>query len=157
MAGITSAVISQRHVNHSASQRKSPLFSTIFTSSDKLAKIILIFEESSHVRTGAKTTDPESEKHNARLARLARDARKTQRRSRRHRSVSVAARRAYGKLIIYNRRWGAMLGYQPKELSAQFDVWRDHLHPEDKQQVLDAFYDHLHGKTPSTKRCTDAA
>ena len=41
-----------------------------------------------------------------------------------------------------------MLGYQPKELSAQFEVWRDHLHPDDKQQVLDAFYDHLHGKTP---------
>lgn len=37
-----------------------------------------------------------------------------------------------GKLIIFNRRWGAMLGYQPKELSAHFDVWREHLHPEDR-------------------------
>lgn len=30
-----------------------------------------------------------------------------------------------GKLIIFNRRWGSMLGYQPKELSAHFDIWRD--------------------------------
>ena len=41
-----------------------------------------------------------------------------------------------------------MLGYQPKELNARFEVWREHLHPEDKKMVLDAFYDHLHGKTP---------
>lgn len=88
-------------------------------------------------------------KHNARLARLARDARS---------KLSAALDGTglclwqldvpTGKLIIYNRRWGSMLGYQPKELSAQFDIWREHLHPDDKQQVLDAFYDHLHGKTP---------
>ncbi|MFM4702845.1 diguanylate cyclase domain-containing protein [Aeromonas bivalvium] len=53
-----------------------------------------------------------------------------------------------GKLIIFNRRWGAMLGYQPKELEAHFDTWRDHLHPEDRERVLQAFFDHLSGKTP---------
>lgn len=53
-----------------------------------------------------------------------------------------------GKLIIFNRRWGSMLGYQPKELSAHFDVWRAHLHPEDREQVLQAFFDHLEGKSP---------
>jgi len=88
-------------------------------------------------------------KHNARLARLARDARN---------KLSAALDGTglclwqldvpTGKLIIYNRRWGAMLGYQPKELNAQFEIWREHLHPDDKQNVLDAFYDHLHGKTP---------
>lgn len=88
-------------------------------------------------------------KHNARLARLARDARN---------KLSAALDGTglclwqldipSGKLIIYNRRWGSMLGYQPKELNAQFEVWREHLHPEDRQMVLDAFYDHLHGKTP---------
>jgi PAS domain S-box-containing protein len=88
-------------------------------------------------------------KHNARLARLARDARS---------KLSAALDGTglclwqldvpTGKLIIYNRRWGSMLGYQPKELSAQFEVWRDHLHPDDRQMVLNAFYDHLHGKTP---------
>jgi len=88
-------------------------------------------------------------KHNARLARLARDARS---------KLSAALDGTglclwqldvpTGKLIIYNRRWGSMLGYQPKELNAQFEIWREHLHPDDKQSVLDAFYDHLHGKTP---------
>ncbi|MCV3308660.1 PAS domain-containing protein, partial [Leclercia adecarboxylata] len=88
-------------------------------------------------------------KHNARLARLARDARS---------KLSAALDGTglclwqldvpTGKLIIYNRRWGSMLGYQPKELNAQFEIWREHLHPDDKQNVLDAFYDHLHGKTP---------
>lgn len=88
-------------------------------------------------------------KHNARLVRLARDARS---------KLSAALDGTglclwqldipSGKLIIYNRRWGSMLGYQPKALSAQFEVWREHLHPDDKQDVLDAFYDHLNGKTP---------
>ncbi len=88
-------------------------------------------------------------KHNARLVRIARDARN---------KLSAALDGTglclwqldvpSGKLIIYNRRWGSMLGYQPKELSAHFDVWREHLHVDDRQRVLDAFYDHLHGKTP---------
>lgn len=88
-------------------------------------------------------------KHNARLVRIARDARN---------KLSAALDGTglclwqldvpSGKLIIFNRRWGSMLGYQPKALSAHFDVWREHLHEEDRQQVLDAFYDHLHGKTP---------
>ncbi|HAT2610122.1 TPA: sensor domain-containing diguanylate cyclase [Kluyvera intermedia] len=88
-------------------------------------------------------------KHNARLVRIARDARN---------KLSAALDGTglclwqldvpSGKLIIYNRRWGSMLGYQPKELSAHFDVWKEHLHEDDRQRVLDAFYDHLHGKTP---------
>lgn len=53
-----------------------------------------------------------------------------------------------GKLIIFNRRWGSMLGYEPKELSAHFDIWREHLHPEDRERVLQAFFDHLEGKSP---------
>lgn len=88
-------------------------------------------------------------KHNARLVRLARDARS---------KLSAALDGTglclwqldipSGKLIIFNRRWGSMLGYQPKELNAQFEVWKDHLHPEDRQWVLKAFYDHLEGKAP---------
>jgi PAS domain-containing protein len=94
-------------------------------------------------------------KHNARLVRLARDAR-----SKLNAALDGTGLCLWqldvptGKLIIYNRRWGSMLGYQPKELSAQFEVWREHLHQDDKQQVLEAFYDHLQGKTLSTKRCT---
>lgn len=88
-------------------------------------------------------------KHNARLVRIARDARS---------KLSAALDGTglclwqldvpSGKLIIYNRRWGSMLGYQPKELSAHFDVWREHLHPEDRTRVLEAFYGHLEGNTP---------
>lgn len=88
-------------------------------------------------------------RHNARLVRLARDARS---------KLSAALDGTglclwqldipSGKLIIYNRRWGSMLGYQPKELNANFDVWKAHLHPDDRQRVLDAFYDHLEGIAP---------
>lgn len=88
-------------------------------------------------------------KHNARLKRIAHDSRN---------KLSAALDGTglclwqldlpSGKLVIFNRRWGSMLGYRPKELSAHFDVWREHLHPEDKEMVLAAFYDHLDGKTP---------
>ncbi|MGY6027881.1 diguanylate cyclase domain-containing protein [Phytobacter sp. AG2a] len=88
-------------------------------------------------------------RHNARLVRIARDARS---------KLSAALDGTglclwqldipSGKLIIFNRRWGSMLGYQPKELSARFEVWREHLHPDDRERVLDAFYGHIEGKTP---------
>lgn len=88
-------------------------------------------------------------KHNARLKRIAHDARN---------KLSAALDGTglclwqldvpSGKLVIYNRRWGSMLGYQPKELSARFEVWREHLHPDDKDDVLSAFYNHLEGNTP---------
>ena len=88
-------------------------------------------------------------KHNARLKRIARDARN---------KLSAALDGTglclwqldipSGKLVIFNRRWGAMLGFQPKELNAHFDVWREHLHPDDREFVLEAFYNHLEGKAP---------
>lgn len=88
-------------------------------------------------------------KHNARLKRIAHDSRN---------KLSAALDGtglclwqldvSSGKLVIFNRRWGSMLGFQPKELSAHFDVWREHLHPEDREMVLAAFYNHLEGKTP---------
>ena len=53
-----------------------------------------------------------------------------------------------GKLIIFNRRFGSLLGYEPKVKAAHFDVWRAHLHPDDKDEVLENFYAHLQGKTP---------
>ena len=94
-------------------------------------------------------------KHNARLVRIARDARN---------KLSAALDGTglclwqldvpSGKLIIYNRRWGSMLGYQPKELSAHFDVWKEHLHEDDRQRVLDAFMTTSTAKPRSMKRCT---
>ncbi len=52
-----------------------------------------------------------------------------------------------GKLVIFNRRWGSMLGFQPKEIEASFEVWKAHLHPEDREEVLNNFFDHLHGRS----------
>ncbi|WP_115717918.1 sensor domain-containing diguanylate cyclase [Gallaecimonas mangrovi] len=53
-----------------------------------------------------------------------------------------------GKLVIFNRRWGAMLGFEPKELNAHFDVWHDKLHPDDRAEVVAAFESHLAGESP---------
>lgn len=88
-------------------------------------------------------------KHNARLKRIAHDARN---------KLSAALDGTglclwqldipSGKLVIFNRRWGAMLGFQPKETKAQFDVWRERLHPDDADDVLKAFYDHIEGRAP---------
>ncbi|WP_343465040.1 sensor domain-containing diguanylate cyclase [Pantoea sp.] len=88
-------------------------------------------------------------KHNARLKRIAHDARN---------KLSAALDGTglclwqldipSGKLVIFNRRWGAMLGFQPKESEARFDAWRAHLHPDDAAEVLKAFYDHIEGRAP---------
>lgn len=88
-------------------------------------------------------------KHNARLRRIAHDARS---------KLSAALDGTglclwqldipSGKLVIFNRRWGAMLGYQPKESKANFSEWKESLHPDDAAEVLKAFYDHIDGKAP---------
>ncbi|KHE01395.1 sensor domain-containing diguanylate cyclase [Pantoea stewartii] len=88
-------------------------------------------------------------KHNARLRRIAHDARD---------KLGAALDGTglclwqldipTGKLVIFNRRWGSMLGFQPKETDAHFDVWKSCLHPEDAADVLKAFYDHIEGKAP---------
>lgn len=88
-------------------------------------------------------------KHNARLKRIAHDARN---------KLSAALDGTglclwqldipSGKLVIFNRRWGAMLGFQPKETKARFEAWRECLHPEDADEVLRAFYDHIEGRAP---------
>ncbi|BAJ01286.1 sensor domain-containing diguanylate cyclase [Shewanella violacea] len=54
-----------------------------------------------------------------------------------------------GKLTIFNRDWGHMLGYSEQELSAHVDSWKEKLHPEDRDWVLAAFEDHVSGKTES--------
>lgn len=88
-------------------------------------------------------------KHNARLKRIAHDARS---------KLNVALDGTglclwqldipSGKLVIFNRRWGAMLGFQPKETQARFEAWRAHLHPDDADEVLKSFYDHIEGRAP---------
>ncbi|MFS1977241.1 diguanylate cyclase domain-containing protein [Vibrio splendidus] len=50
-----------------------------------------------------------------------------------------------GKLTIFNMDWGKMLGYQPHELTATFETWKNNLHPGDYYQAMKAFEDHLSG------------
>ncbi|MEZ8116394.1 diguanylate cyclase domain-containing protein [Vibrio splendidus] len=50
-----------------------------------------------------------------------------------------------GKLTIFNMDWGEMLGYQPHELTATFETWKNNLHPDDYHQAMKAFEDHLSG------------
>lgn len=52
-----------------------------------------------------------------------------------------------GALTIFNMSWGKMLGYQPNELSATVETWKSNLHPEDYDLAVNAFEDHLAGKT----------
>ncbi|MEZ9176599.1 diguanylate cyclase [Vibrio kanaloae] len=52
-----------------------------------------------------------------------------------------------GKLTIFNMDWGKMLGYQPHELNATFETWKNNLHPDDYHQALKAFEDHFTGNT----------
>lgn len=88
-------------------------------------------------------------KHNARLKRIAHDARNKL-------SAALDGTGLYlwqldvpsGKLVIFNRRWGAMLGFQPKETDANFESWKESLHPDDAAEVLKAFNDHIAGKAP---------
>ena len=88
-------------------------------------------------------------KHNARLKRLAHDAR-----NKLNAALDGTGLCLWqldipsGKLVIFNRRWGAMLGFQAKETKARFDAWRECLHPEDADEVLRAFYDHIEGRAP---------
>ncbi len=41
-----------------------------------------------------------------------------------------------------------MLGFQPKETDANFESWKESLHPDDAADVLQAFNDHIAGKAP---------
>ncbi|AQS39019.1 diguanylate cyclase with PAS/PAC sensor [Shewanella psychrophila] len=54
-----------------------------------------------------------------------------------------------GKLTIFNREWGHLLGYTEQELSAHVDSWKGKLHPEDRDWVIAAFEDHVSGKAES--------
>lgn len=88
-------------------------------------------------------------KHNARLKRIAHDAR-----TKLNAALDGTGLFLWqldipsGKLVIFNRRWGAMLGFQPKETDANFESWKESLHPDDAAEVLRAFNDHIAGKAP---------
>jgi len=42
----------------------------------------------------------------------------------------------------------AILGYSDAEIPNDLEVWSNNVHPDDKQAVMEAFQDHIDGKTP---------
>jgi PAS domain S-box-containing protein len=42
----------------------------------------------------------------------------------------------------------AILGYSDAEIPNDLEVWSNYVHPDDKQAVMEAFQDHINGKTP---------
>lgn len=42
----------------------------------------------------------------------------------------------------------AILGYSDEEIPNNIEVWATYIHPDDKQPVMEAFQDHIDGKTP---------
>lgn len=51
-----------------------------------------------------------------------------------------------GNLTIFNQQWGHLLGFTREELPAHIDSWKNNLHPEDKNWVIQAFDNHVAGK-----------
>ncbi|MCB9957950.1 MAG: PAS domain S-box protein [Rhodospirillaceae bacterium] len=54
----------------------------------------------------------------------------------------------------HSTRWLRQLGYTPDEVSFDFDIWRDHLHPEDLERVSEFLQDFLDGETATGSRWT---
>jgi diguanylate cyclase (GGDEF)-like protein/PAS domain S-box-containing protein len=53
-----------------------------------------------------------------------------------------------GQLKILNQTFGTMCGFEPNEIEASVASWKNNLHPDDKEQVIEAFRAHLAGETP---------
>jgi diguanylate cyclase (GGDEF)-like protein/PAS domain S-box-containing protein len=50
-----------------------------------------------------------------------------------------------GNLTIFNQQWGHLLGFTREELPAHISSWKNNLHPEDKDWVIQAFESHVAG------------
>jgi diguanylate cyclase (GGDEF)-like protein/PAS domain S-box-containing protein len=51
-----------------------------------------------------------------------------------------------GNLTIFNQQWGHLLGFTREELPAHINSWKNNLHPEDKDWVIQAFESHVAGQ-----------
>jgi len=49
--------------------------------------------------------------------------------------------------VYYSPRWKEMLGYKDDELANKFSVWEEHVHPEDKEMVLEKVQSNIDGKS----------
>lgn len=50
-------------------------------------------------------------------------------------------------LQVFNAPWGALLGFKPHEVEASVSGWKRNLHPDDKDEVVAAFEEHMRGES----------
>jgi len=53
-----------------------------------------------------------------------------------------------GQLTILDQTFGSMCGFESNEIESTVESWKNNLHPDDKERVIEAFEDHLAGITP---------
>ena len=49
--------------------------------------------------------------------------------------------------VYYSPRWKEMLGYRDDELPNKFSVWEEHVHPKDKEMVLEKVQQNIDGQS----------
>jgi PAS domain S-box-containing protein len=49
--------------------------------------------------------------------------------------------------VHYSPLWKSLLGYEETEIGSGIDEWRDRIHPDDRERVLQELEDHLAGKS----------
>jgi PAS domain S-box-containing protein len=49
--------------------------------------------------------------------------------------------------VDYNKRWAEMLGYTLDEVKTDISNWKNCLHPDEKEEILEKLIDHLDGQT----------
>jgi PAS domain S-box-containing protein len=49
--------------------------------------------------------------------------------------------------VFFSTRWKEMLGYQEQDIGTTSEEWRQRIHPDDLQQVLQCYQDHITGRT----------
>jgi len=50
-------------------------------------------------------------------------------------------------VVVFNRRWLEMLGYETGEVPNHFNSWKERIHPADQEKAVEALYAHVAGKT----------
>jgi len=53
-----------------------------------------------------------------------------------------------GQLTILDQTFGSMCGFETNEIESTVESWKNNLHPDDKERVIEAFEEHLAGITP---------
>ncbi|MBX9961674.1 MAG: PAS domain-containing protein [Burkholderiales bacterium] len=49
--------------------------------------------------------------------------------------------------VHYSPLWKSLLGYEETEIGSRIDEWRDRIHPDDRERVLQELEEHLAGKS----------